>query len=69
MAELITRYAYSGSNIEYIGEAQPGTAAADNRWRIKKLTYSGDNVVSMHWASGTEDFDKTWDDRATYTYS
>jgi hypothetical protein len=68
MAELITRYAYSGDNIEYIGEAYPGTSTADNRWRIKKLVYSGSSVTGMFWAGGNDKMDNVWDDRASLTY-
>lgn len=68
MPELIQLFAYSGSNVEYIGEANPGTSVASAKWRIKKLVYSGSNVTQILWASGTDLFDKRWSQKATYTY-
>lgn len=53
----------------YVGEAEPGTAKGVAKWRIKKLTYSSDVVSDIQWASGTADFDKEWDERASYAYS
>ena len=64
-----TRIAYSGNNPEYIGEAFPGSSAGDAAWRIKKLTYSGDNVTEINWAEGTEKFTNVWSSRTTYTYT
>lgn len=54
--------------ITYFGFAAPGTASAATLWRIKKMTVSGSLTV-VQYASGTSDFDKSWDLRATYTYS
>ena len=68
MAELEKRYAYSGGNVEYIGEARPGTSPATAEWRIKKLTYSGTDPVVESWADGTDDFIKSWALRTSYTY-
>lgn len=68
-APLHERYAYTAANlVEYIGIASVATGTGTAGWAIAKLTYSGNNVVSKTWASGTADFDKIWDDRATYTY-
>ena len=68
--EWTTKMEYSGTNVVYIGEAQPGTSTSSPNWRIKKLTYDSNNMVTdIKWAGGTNAFDKTWDDRASYTYS
>lgn len=64
-----TNLAYSGSNVEFVGIAEPGTTKAQALWAIFKLTYSGSNVTEVRWANATRKFDKVWDDRATYTYS
>lgn len=53
----------------YIGESSPGTATSANTWRIKLVDETNDPDVSITWANGTSDFDKTWDDRLSYTYS
>ena len=61
----------SGTEILYQGEAEPGTANATAKWRIKKFTYDAgtNNIATVRWASGTDFFDKVWDNRATYTYA
>ncbi len=53
----------------YVGEAEMGTAKATAGWRIKKLTYSGDNVSDVQWANGNDGFSNKWTDRGTITYS
>lgn len=60
------RMAYTGSDVEYVGESLPGVAENAIGWRIKKLTYSGGNVVAIDWADDTSQFTKIWNDRATY---
>jgi hypothetical protein len=68
----IQRIAYvSGtSQPEYIGLAKPGTATSSAGWQIKKLTYSGTDVVSILFADGDTKFDNIWDNRSTsYIYS
>jgi hypothetical protein len=68
------RLAYSGANVEYVGEALPGADIADPVWRIKKLTYSGSNVIAIDWAEGDSTFTHIWSDGlgidyTTYSYS
>lgn len=63
---------YSSGQAKYVGEAAPGTATSEARWRIKQLEY--DDGISkpptgIVWADGTADFTKEWDERANYTYS
>lgn len=53
----------------YIGEAEPGTLKSESGWRIRKMTYSGYSMTDIQWANGDAKFDKTWDDRASYSYS
>lgn len=61
---------------EYVGYAHPETSpgAADAVWRIKKITYDGTKVTDVRWAKSAGgatdhlDFNKIWNDRATYTY-
>ena len=71
LSQWTVRIAYvtGTSNPEYIGEAKPGTADSSTGWRIKKLTYSGNNVTHVRWASGNRNFDKEWDERTSYTYT
>jgi len=60
----------ASSNPVYVGEAEPGTVESAARWRIKKIAYDGsNNPTAVQWASGTQEFDKVWSQRSTYTYS
>ena len=62
--------AYNSDNLtEYVGEAEPGTATSEAKWRIKKLVYSGTNVTQILWAGGNAKFDKVWDNHTSYSYS
>ena len=61
---------WSGGNAIYVGEAQPGSSQSAAVWRLKKITYDSDgNPTDIQWASGTNNFDKVWSDRAIYSYS
>lgn len=53
----------------YIGEALPGTATSAPQWRIKYIIIASDDDVAITWAEGTDAYDKTWDNRASYPYS
>jgi len=66
---LSQNIAYSGTNPVYIGEASPGMISSEAKWRIKKLLYSGSQVIGTVWANGNAEFDKVWDDRTSYSYS
>ena len=69
MAELTVKIAYIGSDIEYVGEAYPGTATSSAGWRIKKMIYSGGNLIDVRYANADDSFTHIWDSRATYTYN
>jgi hypothetical protein len=53
----------------YVADAEAGSGKSDEKWRIKKLIYSGSNVTDIQWAGGSTSFKFAWDDRATYSYS
>lgn len=57
----------ASATITYVGEASPGTSGSDSTWRIKRLDSTSGLIIT--WADGDSDFDKVWDDRASYTYS
>lgn len=59
----------ASGQVEYVGEAYPGTSTSEARWRIKKIEYNGENPSSVSWADGTSRFTKIWDNRASYSYS
>lgn len=58
----------SGGTVLYIGEAAPGSIDSATVWRIKRITFTGQDSVT-EWAGGTAAFDKIWDDHLTETYS
>jgi len=61
---------YDGSdNIEYVGLAEAGTQTSEAKWQIKKLVYSGGNLVQVLFADGDTNFDNIWDNRASLSYS
>lgn len=68
---LAVRIDESDPNEVYIGEAETLGQGGDQAvWRIKLMTInSGAGSTIIEWASGDADFDKVWDDRATYIYS
>lgn len=69
--QLITVISYNANqDIEYIGNAAPGSLASESVWKIINLTYDvNDNIETVVYASGNRKFDKVWDNRASYTYS
>lgn len=52
----------------YRGEAVPGSDESAAVWRIRKITLAIDNDVTETWAGGTDNFDKTWTERAGLIY-
>lgn len=53
----------------YRGEAAVGTSESSPAWRIRRIIISPDGDISEMWAGGSALFNKSWDLRATYTYS
>ena len=42
------KYGYRSGKLTYIGyHAKPGASADDPDWQLKKLTYSGDDVIDI----------------------
>lgn len=60
----------SGANeVFYKGEAAVGALESAAAWRIRKIVVEDDDDSQTTWANGSAAFDKTWNDRLTYTYS
>lgn len=57
-------------DVIYIGEAAVGTQDYQPLWRIKRTTLldDGDDVVT-EYADGNGNFDNSWEDRLTKSYS
>ena len=56
----------------YIGEALPGTATSEAKWRIQFVNFTKTGSledVSIAWQSGTATFTAVWDDRLSLSYS
>ena len=69
-SDRITEIDYvMGASPIYIGLAAAGTATSAAAWQIKKLTYSGTDVVSILYAGGSIAFTAIWDNRAALSYS
>lgn len=59
-----------GTQAIYIGYAKPGSLTTEDSWQVCKLAYDvNNNIESLKWASGSNDFKFIWADRATYVYS
>lgn len=69
------RAEYSGTDLIYSGFARPGSAEGDEVWKIFKMAYDGShNLLSIKWpedanGNATSEYEFSWTDRATYTYS
>jgi hypothetical protein len=57
-----------GTDVTYVGKAQPGSLLSASVWQIQRLTEVGDDLV-VEWASGTAEFNKVWDDHLILSYS
>ena len=58
---------FVGSDVIYKADAVPGSDLLGAVWRIRKITFVGEDIRER-WANGSTAFDKVWSDRATYTY-
>jgi hypothetical protein len=56
-----------GGTVLYIGEAPASTSTSTALWRIKKITFTGDDI-SIQWA-GAGAYGLIWDNRLSYTYT
>ena len=52
----------------YKGFAVPGARTSDTVWAIQKVT-NAKGIYTYQWASGNQNFDKVWDNRAALIYS
>jgi hypothetical protein len=66
---LSKRVDFINDNVIYRAEAPVGTSNSASLWRIRLITIAIDGDIVETWAGGTDEFNKVWDDRLTYTYS
>ena len=55
------------ANVTYVGRAAIGSSTASAVWQIFRIDESAGFEIG--WADSTSDFSKTWNSRASYTYS
>lgn len=73
--DLAFRGQYTDSDIIYIGFARPGSAEGSLVWQLRFCAYDGaGNLTSITWpqnsnAHASNEYQFSWTDRATYTYS
>jgi hypothetical protein len=64
------RIAYtSGGLPEYIGFARAGSTEGTAAWQIKKIIYSGTNIIQVLWCDGNAKYDNLWTGYAGFSYS
>lgn len=57
-------------DVIYAGYSIPGSLTSDPVWRIAHILYDANkNITDILWANATEEYNKVWDLRLTYTYS
>lgn len=66
---MYTKLIDTAGTLTYIGEAVPGTATSAYLWRIYRVDSTNDPDMEIRWADASTAFDKSWDNRASYTYS
>ncbi len=66
---------YTGTNLTLAAFARPGAAEGDLVWQIREMTYDGSsNLTAIKWPENANsvacaDYEFSWTDRATYTFS
>lgn len=64
---LEKRFAYNGSNLEYVGwSKKPNASTSDAIWYIIKNSYTGSDITRQQLPDEGPFFKYVWDDRATY---
>jgi hypothetical protein len=68
MPLLIKNFDTTDGSVIYIAQAVPGTADSDALWQIIKVVIAG-SVIKFRMADGNLNFDNSWDNRASVSYS
>ena len=56
------------STLMYVGYATVGLGTDESGWQIFRMQETSSGSLTKTYANRTSDFDKVWDDRATYTF-
>ena len=57
-----------GSQVVYMGRAQPNATKSDSVWQIRKFTIVNSRVTETNFADGSLEFEKVWNDRTGFDY-
>ncbi len=75
-SEVAIRATYDvNNNVIYLGRAKVGTPTSDTKWQLSFHTWDGNNnMTSRTWpqnaeGNATNEYEFSWDLRATYTFS
>lgn len=63
------RIDFISDNEMYKGEAAVGSLESASVWRIRRVTIANDSDIVETWAGGNANFDKTWANRLSFSYS
>lgn len=55
------------TSIFLVGRAVEGSTSDEAVWQIKKVVEVVDGIV-FYFADGSDNYNKVWDDRSSYTY-
>lgn len=59
----------ANNNVIYIGRAYPGASIDSEVWSIIKMSYdSNNNMTTLRYAGGTDDFKWAWSNRTNLNY-
>lgn len=68
--DFIEKKAYDANGrLEYYGQAEPGTAKSEPKWRIEKYSYSGIQENDTLYPNGNNANIFIWNNRKSYSYS
>lgn len=51
-----------------VGRAVEGSGTSEAVWQIKKVVEVVDGMI-FYFANGSDNYNKVWDDRSSYTYN
>jgi hypothetical protein len=54
---------------DYVGKATAGSLPSQAKWQIYRINETVTDYLTIQWADGTANFDKIWNNRASYSYS
>ena len=68
-AALSKRYDQVSSVLAYLGDAVTGSSEGSSVWRVQQLEFTAGGSVTIKFADGDSNFDNSWTNRASLSYS